>query len=342
MDEMSNGQFVLRRLLPFVVGTLVLSVMFGLGRATVLFVPGIFGMMAGGVLGYATGRVGRGDPLRLWLFPTRAGVTLGATLLYTVVSVAVVAIINSMPLGLPIEWIGDVLAGRDSELFVGYSVNSYQSTGGPLTGAWWVVFMAVDALLFAFLFLIMTGVGYSPDDGEEEFDEEEYADHEAPVENLAPPPLPFDSKPPRLGTLSFAAFALCATAVVVVVAAWPQVAVLAGAEPTPRVTAGQLQGEWIFGPEAVFLGRSDEARSFTGSMGLGREFAGFSKVESQFMISMEPRRDGVYEGRIYVRQRDILTARMRPSADLSELVFLVDWPTRNGMEQVEIRASRTD
>ncbi len=340
MDDMRTGQFITRRLLPVIGLTLVLSLGFGLGRATILFVPGIVGMIAGGVLGYAAGRIGRGDPLRLWLFPTRAGLTLGATLLYVTTSIAVVAIVSSLPLGLPAEWIGDVLSGTDSEMFVGHSVNSFQSTGGPLTGAWWVIFIGVDALLFAFLFLITTGVGYSPDEDEELLEEEDASVDAHPSETLTPPPLPFDARPPRLGTISFAGFALCTTAIIAVVMAWPEVAVLAGGEPTPQVAAGQLQGQWVFGPEARFLGPTDDSRTFTGSIGLGREFAGFSKLESQFMISMAPRRDGVYEGRIYVRQRDILTARMRPSADRNELRFLVDWPTRTGMEQVEIRAYR--
>ena len=58
------------------------------------------------------------------------------------------------------------------------------------------------------------------------------------------------------------------------------------------------------------------------------------------MVSMKVRRDGVFEGHINVRGRSLLPARMRPSEDRTELVFVVDWYSRHGRTEKVLTARR--
>ena len=97
-----------------------------------------------------------------------------------------------------------------------------QSVEGELSGAWWLIFSIVDALLFSFLFLVTTGIGWSPDDGSEDDSGEQ--DSAAP--ESAPPPLPVE--PGRItlpfGLISFGLFAAVSLGTIVGLAVWPSFA----------------------------------------------------------------------------------------------------------------------
>jgi len=213
-----------------------------------------------------------------------------------------------------------------------------QSVGGELTGARGRIFSIVDGLLFSFLFLGTTGIGLSPDDASEDDGSEEAVG--AP--ESAPPPLPLGpghtAQP--LGLISFGFFFVVSLGVIVGLGVWPFLGSSSDAEASASHLMSELQGDWVFGEEAAFLGRTEAERAFSLSRGLGTELAGFSAVSARFMLSMEARRDGIFEGRLYVRGNDILSVRMRPSEDRSELAFSVEWYSASGRTEKLLTARR--
>ncbi|HNW92394.1 MAG TPA: hypothetical protein PKM88_05735, partial [bacterium] len=62
-----------------------------------------------------------------------------------------------------LDWLPDVLNGYAQEPFVGLVLRgTHESVAGGLEGIWWVLFVLVDAGLFAYLFLVGTTLGYFP------------------------------------------------------------------------------------------------------------------------------------------------------------------------------------
>jgi len=331
--------WLLRRLLPFVLIIVVATVIAGFARGLILFIPGIMGMAFGGLLGWTAGRIGRSDPETVWTFPLRVGLTLGAALFFGIGTAAVVSFINTPNMGLPLDWLAGVVGGTEGEVFFGTSRNSFQNVEGVLTGVWWFVFSILDMLLFSFLFLVTLGVGLSPDDDNEDgsFDD----DGGIPG---SPPPLPLEpghSAPP-LGFITFALFAILTLGALVSLAMWPVLGATANTGASEAHLLSELQGDWTFGEEAAFLGKTEEERTFTLQRGLGAELAGFSAVPTHFMLSMEMRRDGVFEGRINLGGRGLFSLRMRPSQDRNELSFSVDLWSATGRAERSLTARRID
>ncbi len=332
-------QWLLRRLLPYVLIVVAATIIAGFARGLILFIPGIMGMAAGGLLGWTAGRIGRSDPEASWTFGLRIGLTLGAALFYGIVTAAVVSIINIETMGLPLDWLAGVVAGTEGEVFFGTSRNSFQNIEGVLTGVWWFVFSIIDVLLFSFLFLVTLGVGLSPDDDSEDgsFDD----DGGIPE---SPPPLPMEpgrTEPP-LGLITFALFAVLALGALVSLAMWPVLGATANTGASEARLLSELQGDWTFGEEAAFLGNTEAERTFTLQRGLGAELAGFSAVPTHFMLSMEMRRDGVFEGRINLGSRGLFSLRMRPSDDRDELDFSVDLWSATGRAERSLTARRVE
>jgi len=330
--------WLLRRLLPYVLIVVAATVIAGFARGFILFVPGIMGMALGGLLGWTAGRIGRSDPETVWTFPLRVGLTLGAALFFGIGTAAVVSFINTPNMGLPLDWLAGVVAGTEGEVFFGTSRNSFQNVEGVLTGVWWFVFSILDVLLFSFLFLVTLGVGLSPDDDSEDGPFEE---DDEPQES--PPPLPMEpgrTEPP-LGLITFALFAVLALGSLVSLAMWPVLGTANTGASEARLLS-ELQGDWTFGEEAAFLGNTEAERTFTLQRGLGTELAGFSAVPTHFMLSMEMRRDGVFEGRINLGGRGLFSLRMRPSDDRSELGFSVDLWSATGRAERSLTARRVE
>jgi len=331
--------WLLRRLLPYVLIVVAATVIAGFARGLILFIPGIMGMAFGGLLGWTAGRIGRSDPETVWTFPLRVGLTLGAALFFGIGTAAVVSFINTPNMGLPLDWLAGVVGGTEGEVFFGTSRNSFQNVEGVLTGVWWFVFSILDMLLFSFLFLVTLGVGLSPDDGTEDGPFEEDGE---PLE--LPPPLPME--PGRtvqpLGLITFALFAILGFGALVGLAVWPSLGVPADAEDSGARLLSELQGDWAFGEEAAFLGKTEAERTFTLQRGLGAELAGFSAVPTHFMLSMEMRRDGVFEGRINLGGRGLFSLRMRPSDDRNELDFSVDLWSATGRAERSLTARRVE
>ncbi len=335
----SVPHWLFRRFLPYVLIVAVATIIAGFTRGFILFVPGIMGMAVGGVVGWIAGRIGRSDPETVWTFSLRVGLTLGAALFFGIGTAAVVSIINTGTMGLPLDWLAGVVAGTEGEYFFGSSRNSFQNVEGVLTGVWWFVFSFVDVLLFSLLFLVTLGVGLSPDDETEDGQFED--DGECPE---LPPPLPMEPgrTVPPLGLITFALFAVLGFGSLVGLAMWPSLGVLADAEDSGSRLLSELQGDWTFGEEAAFLGKTEAERSFTLQRGLGTELVGFAAVPTHFMLSMEMRRDGVFEGRFNLGGRGLFSLRMRPSDDRSELAFSVDLWSPDGRTEKSLTARRVE
>ena len=333
MQTMTTSRWLFRRLLPCVLMVAAGAAIAGLFRAYLLFLPGIMGMIAGGVLGWASGRIGRGDPEDVWAFGHRVWLALGAGILYSVGAAAVISVIHVGALGLPLDWLSEVVAGHEGELFAGTSTNSFQSVEGTITGVWWLIFVFVDGLLFSFLFLVTAVIGWRPDDAAEKQDEDPPP---------APPPLAPPGFGPPLSVVSFGLLLIASLGIITGLAALPYLTGPSEGELAESNLMSELQGDWVFGEEATFLGHTVEERSFTFSRGLGTELAGFSKISPHFMLSLEMRRDGVFEGRLHVRMRDTLSVRMQPSEDRNSLVLFVDTYSPAGWIEKRLTAHRVD
>ena len=307
-------------MIPALLITLVVALLCGTIRGVVLFIPGIQGMIAGGLVGYSCGCPGRFDDSRWWGFSARSGLTLGAALIYLIGTTAVVAGLNAGLAGYPLEWLADVIDGSKGELFFGTSVNSLQSVGGKLRGGWWLVFVLLDAALFAFLHLVSFGIGLSSER------EKKHPHNESPIITQDS----FNADSPNLGLLGFGSSMMLTIALVGLLAAWPSMAIFDDIKASVQVSLADLQGEWIFDQEVTLFGGTELARRFTLSIGIGEEMAGFSAEKGLYMIIVKPRNSGIFEGRILLKGKGELPTQMRVSPDQRQLTFTVEGITRSG------------
>ena len=61
---------------------------------------------------------------------------------------------------------------------------------------------------------------------------------------------------------------------------------------------------------------------------------------TRFMLTLKPRPDGVYEGRLLVAAGDSFPVRMRPAADGQTLDFVLEWPGLRGRSERRLTARR--
>jgi hypothetical protein len=154
--------WLLKRILPAVILTALAGFIAGVARAFIGFVPGIQGMILGGVLGAIIGRLGRNDPERYWRFGIRIGMALVFPLICFLPHLVGLAIPHALA-GDP-TWLIDVLTGYAKEPFAGLAGlpgNRHVVSGG-LEDLGWILFNLVDLGLFAFLFLAGLTLGYFP------------------------------------------------------------------------------------------------------------------------------------------------------------------------------------
>lgn len=199
------------RYMPIMAICAVCGAVLGIFRADACALPGLAGMLAGGVAGYGAGRLGRGDPLRFWTFGQRLWLALAAALVYGGVQLLAAGAVHATPADSPFYWIAEVAGGFLQEPFFSAGQTGgvvFRVYGGTLTGGWWIFFNLLDAELFVFLFLVSTGVGLFPDkksgaeedalsgenedggDGERESDNGGDDEHEGDVTFEAECPLP--------------------------------------------------------------------------------------------------------------------------------------------------------
>lgn len=166
-DGMTAAGWIAGRFLPLVLLAALTGLAVGFFRFRAGFIPGLQGMILGGLLGYLAGRIGRRDPEIYWAFNQRIWLSLSLALVCVSLQTFTVGALSA---GDPLAWLGDVLSDSRREFFIGYK-GRYTSFGnhimtGHLSGFWWMLFTAVEFGLMAFLSLAFTIIGLSPDKGE--------------------------------------------------------------------------------------------------------------------------------------------------------------------------------
>jgi len=313
------------RILPAVLLAVLGAVLIGFVRAWTLFVPGIFGMAAGGVGGWLAGRFARRRASDSSVFSDRLGLSLGAGTLYGVISAVTVSVLSAGVFEAPLAWLSGVLKGLRHEWFFGISRGSLQTVGGGLDGGWWVFFVVLDAALFAFLFLVGLGAGEfpSPDDEGEENDGDT-EDEDFPGEPVAP----------GRGSRAFVPCVVLAILALLLPSWW-------SAPGTPRrgPSAASLAGSWRMEPSKLFGNDPDGSVSFRILTGLRNDLMVMTEDGDRFSMLLSPRRDGVWEGTMIVGGRRLLPVRMHPDGK-DALRFAVDRDTPFGTEELLLSATR--
>jgi len=142
---------------PLVLLAIVVGVAAGGGRWATGFIPGVQGMLVGGVLAWLVGRwADRSDAPALWSPGQRFWLWLNLSLTCYLAVLLTLSTLNAPPLAGPFHWIDNVTSGSASEGFFG--ARFYQPVEGLLSGAGWIAFNALDLILFFILGLIVLGV----------------------------------------------------------------------------------------------------------------------------------------------------------------------------------------
>jgi len=149
------------RLMSALLG-LVLCLLFGIltgyGRLLVwFFLPGIQGMLMGGVLGFTAGALMARDGGEALRFSHLLILVFGMALAFYGGQVLASALV--LEASNPLFLMAAILDGHFREVMTGASVNSFTVQQGPLTPGWWVFFQGIDTLFFAVLALISLGIG---------------------------------------------------------------------------------------------------------------------------------------------------------------------------------------
>ena len=334
LEGESDIGWLWRRLALMLLIVLAGTLAIGLLRGMVAFVPGIFGMAAGGLTGYLCGRIGREDPEARWPPGQRLWLALGAAALYGVGTAATVSVLRTGLMGAPLEWMGDVIGGADGEFFFGTSRNSYQSVSGTIRGTWWVVFSLLDAGLFLPLFFVSSVAGFGSRSGPREIAGDEVQGAEVDAGLVSP------GSPARGGAIGCGVFVITAAAVLAALHFGPGLAPAVSGAPSADDVMWGLQGEWQFEDGASWLGVTPAERTFTMSRVFDNELAGVPADPTRFMLTLERRRDGVFEGRLLVSGGDVLPVRMQPSPESQDLDFVVEWWGPGGRSERRVTAHR--
>ncbi len=157
IDSGGGLSWLFKRGLPLVLLAGVAGVAVGCSRWAAGFVPGVQGMLVGGVLAWLAGRwAGAEDAHALWSPGQRFWLWLNVSLTCWLAAGATLSALHAPPLAEPLDWIGDVARGTASETFFG--VRLYRPVEGLLSGTGWIAFNVFDLALFFVLGLIVLGV----------------------------------------------------------------------------------------------------------------------------------------------------------------------------------------
>ena len=160
----SPAAWLARRWVPAMLLCTLTGIFFGWIRVHGSAWIGVAGMIAGGAAGYGAGRLGDGDGATFWGFGQRFALALGGSAVYLAAQLLTAGALHGSPADTPFTWIGEMAQGGLRERFFslgqtgGMVLHLYR---GSLSGGWWGGFNFLDALLFAFLFLVSCGIGLS-------------------------------------------------------------------------------------------------------------------------------------------------------------------------------------
>ncbi|MBN2314575.1 MAG: hypothetical protein JXM79_11645 [Sedimentisphaerales bacterium] len=286
--KMAGISWVLKRFLPVLLITLGASIGLAFFRASQVFLIGLQGMLAGGVLGWIAGRIGRKDPGVYWSFQQRCWLGVSVTVVYLAAHLVALSWLKAGPVDTPLYWLGEVVRGFHEEHFV--STGRFQGYQGKIEGGWWVVMTVVDAGLFWFLFIALCVVGVCPD---------RKAENNAPsgaVENPPPDVVDWTQEHDANGALiepksRTAFFSMLFVIVGLAVSGGLYWQFADGAQPEMTFSSGiaamkQYEGLWRFKKGRGLFHDDADARSFT-IMALGFGSLSLKGATGNFMLSLD-------------------------------------------------------
>lgn len=146
----------MKRLLFLLALTLLAGWLLGSLRAEGRFVMGVQGALAGALLGWAAGRLGRSEPEHAWTFAFRCALVLGLGLLFTAAVLGFTSWGHAQVGDGPLTWLGAMLADERREAFFG--LGRFRVQVGRMGGLAWSLFTLLDLAFFLGAGLIALGV----------------------------------------------------------------------------------------------------------------------------------------------------------------------------------------
>lgn len=135
---------------------LLLGWMLGGLRAEGRFVMGLQGALAGALLGWAAGRLGRAEPENAWSFTFRCAQVLGLGLLFTAAVLGFTSRGHVQAGDAPLTWLGAMLSDEGREAFFG--LGRFRVQVGRMGGLAWSLFTLLDLAFFLGAGLLALGV----------------------------------------------------------------------------------------------------------------------------------------------------------------------------------------
>ena len=267
---------------PLVLLAVVVGVAAGGTRWAAGFIPGVQGMLVGGVLAWLAGRwADPSDAPALWSPGQRFWLWLNGSLTCWLATSVTLSVLHAPPLAGPLDWLGDVARGTASEMFFGARL--YQPVEGPLGGTGWIAFNALDLVLFFLLGLIVLGVvvekrlGLDGDEEDAEQDTETAPCHTATPCRFAR----------RLSIIQWIAIALVFAGFQV---RWePPMPIRF--DPVAQARLRELTGRYVFDDGRHLLEPAGQGGAFSLSVFAGDGLIGLSEPEGRYVIRLD------YDGR---------------------------------------------
>jgi len=146
----------IRRAVPLVALAVAVGAAAGWFRWVVGFIPGLQGMLIGGVLAWMAGRWAQRPDAAHWEPAGRFRLWLMMSLSCWLAIVATLSLLHAQSLTAPLGWLYDVTQGFAGEDFLGAGV--YNTVEGELQGAWWIALNVLDLVFLFSLGILVLGV----------------------------------------------------------------------------------------------------------------------------------------------------------------------------------------
>lgn len=153
--------WLVHRFVPAMGACALVACLLGVVRAETLAFPGLQGMAAGGLLGWALGWNFRGDAPACWPFRARLALVLCVIPTYLCAHLSVFSAALARGADSPFFWLEEIAGGFQKEPFfsLGMTGPLYRVFQGVMTGGGWIFFNLLDGIFFGVFFLISLGVG---------------------------------------------------------------------------------------------------------------------------------------------------------------------------------------
>ena len=134
----------------------ITSTIFAIIRGISFFIPGFYGIAVGILTGKISQYFQKGHEADLNIKENIFKVMM-ATAIYIIMNLIIIGTLRSSPDGNCVSWLEDIMQGYTSEPF--FSISRYRGilVKGDLEAGFWLFYMILDALFFAFAFMLAKG-----------------------------------------------------------------------------------------------------------------------------------------------------------------------------------------